>query len=58
MELAVSTKPVNVEDYRILAQRRLPKIIFDYRSRTSTRSACLGFHSKPREYLHEKLKPS
>ena len=23
-------KPVNVEDYRILAQRRLPKIIFDY----------------------------
>jgi (S)-mandelate dehydrogenase len=24
------TKPVNVEDYRILAQRRLPKIIFDY----------------------------
>jgi len=30
MELAMSTKPVNVEDYRILAQRRLPKIIFDY----------------------------
>src|SRR5258708_31508874 len=26
----MSTKPVNVEDYRILAQRRLPKIIFDY----------------------------
>ena len=24
------TKPVNVEDYRALAQRRLPKIIFDY----------------------------
>ena len=24
------TKPVNVEDYRILAQRRLPKIIFEY----------------------------
>ena len=24
------TKPVNVEDYRILAQRRLPKMIFDY----------------------------
>jgi (S)-mandelate dehydrogenase len=24
------TKPINVEDYRILAQRRLPKIIFDY----------------------------
>ena len=23
-------KPVNVEDYRSLAQRRLPKIIFDY----------------------------
>jgi (S)-mandelate dehydrogenase len=23
-------KPVNVEDYRILAQRRLPKMIFDY----------------------------
>lgn len=23
-------KPVNVEDYRVLAQRRLPKIIFDY----------------------------
>ncbi len=26
----MSTKPANVEDYRILAQRRLPKIIFDY----------------------------
>src|SRR5260370_7515521 len=26
----MSTKPVNVEDYRTLAQRRLPKIIFDY----------------------------
>jgi hypothetical protein len=26
----MSTKPVNVEDYRILAQRRLPRIIFDY----------------------------
>jgi len=26
----MSTNPVNVEDYRILAQRRLPKIIFDY----------------------------
>jgi (S)-mandelate dehydrogenase len=26
----MSTKPVNVEDYRILAQKRLPKIIFDY----------------------------
>jgi (S)-mandelate dehydrogenase len=26
----MSTQPVNVEDYRILAQRRLPKIIFDY----------------------------
>src|SRR5260370_12195964 len=26
----MSTKPVNVEDYRILAQRRLPKILFDY----------------------------
>jgi (S)-mandelate dehydrogenase len=26
----MSTKPVNVEDYRVLAQRRLPKIIFDY----------------------------
>jgi (S)-mandelate dehydrogenase len=26
----MSTKPVNVEDYRILAQRRLPKIIVDY----------------------------
>jgi (S)-mandelate dehydrogenase len=26
----MSMKPVNVEDYRILAQRRLPKIIFDY----------------------------
>ena len=26
----MSTKPVNVKDYRILAQRRLPKIIFDY----------------------------
>src|ERR1700740_3178434 len=26
----MSRKPVNVEDYRILAQRRLPKIIFDY----------------------------
>jgi (S)-mandelate dehydrogenase len=26
----MSTKPVNVEEYRILAQRRLPKIIFDY----------------------------
>ena len=26
----MSTKPVNVEGYRILAQRRLPKIIFDY----------------------------
>jgi (S)-mandelate dehydrogenase len=26
----MSTKPVNVEDYRILAQRRLPKMIFDY----------------------------
>jgi (S)-mandelate dehydrogenase len=26
----MSAKPVNVEDYRILAQRRLPKIIFDY----------------------------
>jgi (S)-mandelate dehydrogenase len=26
----MTTKPVNVEDYRILAQRRLPKIIFDY----------------------------
>src|SRR6201984_3650796 len=24
------TKPVNVEHYRLLAQRRLPKIIFDY----------------------------
>ena len=26
----MSTKPVNVEEYRIRAQRRLPKIIFDY----------------------------
>ena len=26
----MSTKPVNVEDYCILAQRRLPKIIFDH----------------------------
>jgi (S)-mandelate dehydrogenase len=26
----MSTKPVNVEGYRTLAQRRLPKIIFDY----------------------------
>ena len=26
----MSTKPVNVEDYRVLAQRRLPKILFDY----------------------------
>ena len=26
----MSMKPVNVEDYRILAQKRLPKIIFDY----------------------------
>ena len=26
----MSTKPVNIDDYRILAQRRLPKIIFDY----------------------------
>jgi (S)-mandelate dehydrogenase len=26
----MSTKPVNVEDYRILAQRRLPKVVFDY----------------------------
>jgi (S)-mandelate dehydrogenase len=26
----MSTKPINVEDYRVLAQRRLPKIIFDY----------------------------
>src|SRR6201987_3663324 len=26
----MSTKPVNVEDYRILAQKRLPKVIFDY----------------------------
>jgi (S)-mandelate dehydrogenase len=26
----MSTKAVNVEDYRILAQRRLPKMIFDY----------------------------
>src|SRR5258707_7898852 len=26
----MSTKPFNVEDYRTLAQRRLPKIIFDY----------------------------
>src|ERR1700740_1491682 len=26
----MSRKPVNVEDYRILAQRRLPKVIFDY----------------------------
>ncbi|MFZ2144925.1 MAG: alpha-hydroxy-acid oxidizing protein [Xanthobacteraceae bacterium] len=26
----MSAKPVNVEDYRILAQRRLPRIIFDY----------------------------
>ena len=26
----MSTKPVNVENYRILAQRCLPKIIFDY----------------------------
>ena len=26
----MSTKPVNVEDYRVIAQRRLPKIIFDY----------------------------
>src|ERR1700757_4671724 len=30
MKLAMSRKPVNVEDYRILAQRRLPKILFDY----------------------------
>jgi (S)-mandelate dehydrogenase len=28
--MAMATKPVNVEDYRILAQRRLPKMIFDY----------------------------
>jgi hypothetical protein len=28
-ERAMSTKPVNVEDYRILAQHRLAKIIFD-----------------------------
>jgi (S)-mandelate dehydrogenase len=27
----MATKPINVEDYRILAQGRLPKIIFDYR---------------------------
>src|ERR1700731_2017590 len=26
----MSAKPVNVEEYRIRAQRRLPKIIFDY----------------------------
>jgi|HubBroStandDraft_6_1064221.scaffolds.fasta_scaffold92494_3 (S)-mandelate dehydrogenase len=26
----MSMKPVNVEDYRILSQRRLPKMIFDY----------------------------
>jgi (S)-mandelate dehydrogenase len=26
----MSTKPVNVEDYRILAQKRLPKVVFDY----------------------------
>jgi (S)-mandelate dehydrogenase len=26
----MATKPVNVEDYRILAKRRLPKMIFDY----------------------------
>ena len=26
----MSTKPVNVEDYRILAHRRLPKVVFDY----------------------------
>src|SRR5258708_10993595 len=26
----MSTKPVNVDEYRIRAQRRLPKIIFDY----------------------------
>jgi (S)-mandelate dehydrogenase len=26
----MSIKPVNVEGYRVLAQRRLPKIIFDY----------------------------
>jgi (S)-mandelate dehydrogenase len=26
----MSMKPVNVQDYRVLAQRRLPKIIFDY----------------------------
>jgi (S)-mandelate dehydrogenase len=26
----MSTKPVNVEDYRSLAQRRLPKVVFDY----------------------------
>src|SRR5690242_15378892 len=26
----MSTEPVNVEDYRILAQRRLPKMMFDY----------------------------
>src|SRR5260370_14766706 len=26
----MSTKPVSIEDYRILAQSRLPKIIFDY----------------------------
>ena len=32
-EFAVSTKPVNVEEYRIRAQRRLPKIIFLSRRR-------------------------
>src|SRR5580704_9511889 len=26
----MSATPVDVEDYRILAQRRLPRIIFDY----------------------------
>jgi (S)-mandelate dehydrogenase len=26
----MSTKPVNVGDYRILAQRRLPRLVFDY----------------------------
>jgi (S)-mandelate dehydrogenase len=26
----MSTKPVNVEDYRILAKKRLPKVVFDY----------------------------
>ena len=26
----MSAKPINVEDYRILAQKRLPRIVFDY----------------------------